>query len=414
VAVYFPGAWHQGSQEPFNAASRFVMTFVWLILTVLVSVIMVVSVIVLLLSHLSTARHFKRPNAQSLPNLAPSVSILKPVEGAGEETYKAFASFCQLVYPGKIEILVGTIRPDDAIKPIVDRLRKNFSEQDIRLVFTEPKGTNRKASIMEVLWREASGDYLFFSDADVVVSSDYLQRLVPLLAQPGVGCVTCLPRGIEARSLGGKLIALHYDFNYLPQWMLAVRTTGIKWAIGHTMAVHRNVLLHLGGFKAWLNHLADDYELGHRVSRMGLKVIVPPYLIDCFMPREDFWAAIRRLQRWKRTMRRARGVAFLGSSLTYPVFWGSLLITLCPFACWSWIAFVITLAIRGLLAIWLQSFVRLPDWKRIWWLLPLVDIIEGITFVGAYTGKTIYWAGRRYDLAADGTLASVAKKPGKH
>lgn len=385
------------------------MTIFCAVPTAIVSIITVVSMITLLLAHLATARHFRPSATPPMPDPAPKASILKPVEGAGEETYEAFASFCRLDYPGQVELLVGTIRHDDPIVAVVERLRENYPTHDIRLLFVQPRGTNRKASIMEVLWREAKGDCLFFSDADVVVSPDYLKRLMPLLTQPGVGCLTCLPRGIGAHTLGDKLIALHYDFNYLPQWMLAIHTTGIKWAIGHTMAVRKDVLQRLNGFKGWLDHLADDYELGYRIAQLGLKVMVPPYLIDCYMPREGIWAAFRRLQRWKRTMRRARGAAFLGSSLTYPVFWSSLLVLLQPVAWWSWATLGGILGIRLLLAKWLQSYVQLPAWKESWRLLPMVDLIEAITFVGAYTGNTIYWAGRRYTLAADGTLKNLTK-----
>lgn len=390
------------------------MMFLWSILSMLVVFIVAASLITLVLSHLAAVIHFKRSSTLSIPTPPPSVSILKPVEGAGDDTYEAFASFCKLAYPGKLELLIGTIRRNDDITLIVDRLRKNHPDRDIGIVFAELQGTNRKTSIMEALWREAKGDYLFFSDADVVVEKNYLQHLLPLLAQPGVGCLTCLPRGINARTLGAKLIALHYDFNYLLQWMLAKRTSGIKWAIGHTMAVPRNVLVRLGGFKAWLNHLADDYELGHRVAQLGLKVLVPPYLVDCYMPRESLAAAIGRLQRWKRTMRRAHGAAFIGSCLSYPVFWTFLLVLIQPMVWWSWTTLGGVLASRAFLAGRLQSFVRLPDWKRLRWLLPLVDIIEGFTFLGAYTGKTIYWADRRYRLLPDGTLIALAKNPTKH
>lgn len=386
----------------------------WSILSVVVAVIVVASSITLFLSHQAAVLHFKRSQAMSMPTPPPSVSILKPVEGTSEETYEAFASFCKLAYPGKLELLIGTIRRNDDITLIFDRLRKNHPDTDLRLVFAELQGTNRKTSIMEVLWREAKGDYLFFSDADVVVDKDYLQHLLPLLMQPGVGCITCLPRGIRARTLGGKLIALHYDFNYLLQWMLAKRTSGIRWAIGHTMAVPRDVLVRLGGFKAWLNHLADDYELGYRVAQLGLKVLVPPYLIDCFMPQENLRAAIGRLQRWKRTMRRAHGATFIGSCLSYPVFWAFVLVLMQPIAWWSWTTLGGVLVSRALLAAQLQSFVRMPDWNRASWLLPLVDIIEGLTFVGAYTGRTIYWADRRYRLLPDGTLIALAKHPTKH
>ena len=390
------------------------MTLGWSALALLVAVLLASSLVTLLLGHLAAWLHFRRSVSPSMPPPLPYVSILKPVEGATEETYQAFASFCRLEYDGKLEVLVGTIRPDDAITPIVDRLRKDYPNCNIRLVVAELQGTNRKTSIMEALWKEASGDYLFFSDADVVVHEDYLQKLLPLLVKPNVGCLTCLPRGVGAQTLGGKLIALHYDFNFLPQWMLAMRTTGIKWAIGHTMAVPREVLAGLGGFKEWLNYLADDYELGYRATRLGLRVLVPPYLVDCLMPRENLRAAVSRLQRWKRTMRRARGPAFIGSVLTYPVFWASLTVLLHPMAWWSWISLGSTVAIRYSLAAWLQSFVLLPDWKSSWWLLPFVDIIEGITFIGAYTGRTIYWAGRRYHLRSDGTLANSPDNPSEH
>jgi len=381
------------------------MTIAWTALTFLTAVLLAMSLIALALGHLSAHQHFSQPGFTSPPFSQPSVSLLKPAEGSSDETYEAFASFCRIDYPGNLELLVGTIDRDDPIIPVVERLRSAFPDREIRWVLADLKGANRKTSIMEALWREASGEYLFFSDADVVADTDYLNRLVPLLRQPDVGCVTCLPRAIRAQTLGARIIALHYDFSYLPQWMLAMRTTGIEWAIGHTMAVPRTVLVQLDGFTRFLDHLADDYELGHRTAALGLRILVPPYLIDCLMPKESVGEAFRRLQRWKRTMRRARGTGFLGIALTYPVFWALLLALLHPLSWWSWAALGGSAALRGLFATRLQSWVRLPDWRRSWWLLPWLDLLEGLTFLGAYTGKTVFWAGRRYRLLRDGTLA---------
>jgi ceramide glucosyltransferase len=356
---------------------------------------------------LATRRHFANKNLPSLPEPAPKVSILKPVEGAGPNTYEAFASFCRMDYPGEVEIIIGTIRPDDPVVAIVQRLQAEFPERNIRLVFAELQGTNRKTSIMEAMWPQATGQFLFFSDADVAAPQDYLRQLVPRLAQPEVGCLTCLPRGIAAHTVGGKLIALHYGFNYLPQWMLAQQTTGIHWAIGHTMAVPRAVLEKIGGFKNFLNHLADDYELGNRASRLGLRVIVPPLLLDCVVPAETFGEAFTRMQRWKRTIRRSRGAQFLGVIITYPVFWALIFAMLQPLAWWSWSVSGAVVLIRWLLAAGLQPIVKMPKWSRAWWLLPVADIVEGITFFGAYFGNTIFWAGRRYTLLRDGTLELI-------
>jgi ceramide glucosyltransferase len=383
------------------------MIQVWQAATALVGILVLAGLASVTLGLLATRRHFANKTLPTLPEPAPKITILKPVEGAGPNTYEAFASFCRLDYPGEVELLIGTIRHDDPVVAIVQRLQAEFPGHAIRLVLAELKGTNRKTSIMEAMWPKATGQFLFFSDADVDAPKNYLQQLVPRLAQPGVGCLTCLPRGIEAHTVGGKMIALHYGFNFLPQWMLAQQTTGIHWAIGHTMAVPRAVLEQIGGFNNFLDHLADDYELGHRVSQLGLRVIVPPLLLDCVMPAESFGESFTRMQRWKRTIRRSRGKQFLGVIITYPVFWALIFALLQPLAWWSWTALAVVVAIRWLLAAGLKLVVKMPDWSRAWWLLPIVDTVEGITFFGAYFGSTIVWAGRRYTLLRDGTLQLI-------
>jgi ceramide glucosyltransferase len=380
---------------------------IWQAATVFVGILVLMGLVSTVLGLLATRQHFKKKFPPGFPVPAPKISILKPVEGTGPNTYEAFASFCRVDYPGDVEIIIGTIRQDDPVVAMVERLRTTFPEREIELVFAGLQGTNRKTSIMEAMWRRATGQFLFFSDADVVAPKNYLLQLVPQFVQPEVGCLTCLPRGIAAHTIGGKMIALHYGFNYLPQWMLAQQTTGIHWAIGHTMAVPRPVLEKLGGFKNFLNHLADDYELGHRVSQLDLRVIVAPVLLDCVVPAESFGEAFIRMQRWKRTIRRSRGAQFTGVILTCPVFWALILALLQPLAWWSWSALTLVILVRWLLAAGLQTVVKMPDWPRAWWWLPVVDVMEGITFFGAYFGRTIFWAGRRYTLLRDGTLELI-------
>lgn len=380
------------------------MSVVWTTLTLLLVAAIAAGWVTLILGHLSAWHHFTREAPCPPAHPPPTVSILKPVEGVQPHSYEAFASFCRQDYPGRTELLIGTITEEDPVVPLVQKLQQAFPDRHIRLLFAPVRGANRKTSIMETLWQEASGEFLLFSDADVTVQPDYLRRVVHEFHAPDVGCVTCLPRGVQARSVSARWIALHYDFNYLPQWMLARWTTGITWAIGHTMAVRRSVLERMDGFLGFLDHLADDYELGHRTAALGLQVRVAPLLLDCVMPQETLGAAYRRLLRWKRTMRRARGAAFVGAGLTYPVFWSAVLALLNPLTAWAWAVLGSTVLLRLLLAALLQRQVRLPEWHRAWWWLPAVDLLEGLTFLGAYTGNTITWAGRRYRLQSDGTL----------
>jgi ceramide glucosyltransferase len=380
------------------------MTLAWSILMWVVAGLLAGGVVCLVLGHVSAVRHYRRRPERVLAAECPKVSILKPVEGGGPGLYEALESFCRQDYPGEVEIIVGTLSAADPVVSVVERLKLAHPGVDLRSVVAELRGTNRKTSIMECLWRSAGGELLLFSDADVRVERDYLRRLVPYFAGENVGCVTCLPRGMGGVTWGGRMVALHYGFNNLPQWMLARWTTGIEWAIGHTMAVRRGVLERLDGFTGFFDHLADDYELGHRVAGLGYRVEVPSMLLDCMMPREGVRAACRRLLRWKRTMRRARGAAFLGAGLTYPVFWALGLALLQPAAAWGWGVLAGVVLLRLLLAARLQRVLRLPDWRWSWWMLPFLDVVEGLTFVWAYFGNTVFWAGRRYRLTADGRL----------
>jgi len=86
------------------------------------------------------------------------------------------------------------------------------------------------------------------------------------------------------------------------------------------------------------------------------------------------------------------------------VFWALLLALLHPLQWWSWSALFLVTALRWLLAAGIQSAIKTPAWPRAWWLLPLVDIMEGLAFFGAYSGASVCWAGRQYTLRRDGTL----------
>lgn len=359
----------------------------------------------LVVSHLATLAHFAAPSEPPIPERAdqwPSVSILKPVRGADEHSYEALATFCRIDYPGRFEVLVGSMNPDDAITDIVRQLQGEYPEAPLRFVQTEPLGANRKTAKMHSLSAQATGDLLFFSDADVMVEPDYLVRLVPELTAPGVGCVTCLPRPVGVETSGAKLVALHYATVYLPQWMIAQRTTGIRFAIGMTMAVRREVLAGMGGFAPFADAMADDYELGSRTAAQGWRVVVPAYLLDTIIAAESLGAAYSRLLRWKRTIRHCRPRDFAGLIFTHPLPWSLLLAAVWPAA---WPVPLAVLALRSLLAWHLNArVVRCPEWRTMVWLLPVQDLVEWLTFLGAYLGNTIVWGGRRYRIRRNGTM----------
>jgi len=379
-----------------------------LLLTAVVGLLTVCGLASMLLGWRAAVRYWQTGKPGELPDPAPAVTIFKAVEGADADSYEAFESYLHLDYPGRVEYLIGTIREDDPVVPIVRRIQAENPAFDLRLVFGELVGANRKTSIMRTMVAQCTTDVWVFTDGDLRAEPDLLRWLVPATLDPAVGCVTCLPEGLPCRSVGGQMAALHYDFVYLPQWMMAQQTTGIEWAIGHTMTQRREVYQAYGGFDGFLDALADDYEFANRAVKLGYKAVVLPYLVETFMPDEGFAASVKRLRRWLRTIRGVRSKPFVGLIFTYPVAFGLLLALLNPMAGWAWGVCAAMLLLR-LGTAWHLDAVALQTgtMRRSWWLLPVVDLVNLYAFAMAFVNNTVLWAGRRYRMLPGGRMAPL-------
>src|SRR5215467_148407 len=132
-----------------------------------------------------SARAFLRSAAAAAHNSGtslPPVSIFKPLKG---------------------------IDPEDPAVASVEQLQREFPERAIRLVVC-PKilGPNVKVSNLEQMLAVSRFEHILVNDSDIRVEPDYLQRIVAPLTDRKVGMVTCLYRGIAARTLGSRLESL--------------------------------------------------------------------------------------------------------------------------------------------------------------------------------------------------------------
>ena len=101
-----------------------------------------------------------------------------------------------------------------------------------------------------------------------------------------IGLVTCLYRGIAGPTLGSRLeaIGISTDFS---AGVLAARQLegGIRFGLGSTLAFRRRDLEAMGGFEAFADYLADDFQVGKRIAERGLKVKLSDVVVETFLPR---------------------------------------------------------------------------------------------------------------------------------
>ena len=118
---------------------------------------------------------------------APPASIIKAVRGVDREAYENFASYCRLDYP-EYEILFAVADSSDPVVPVIEKLQRDFPNQQIRLLVGVPYiGTNKKVNSLCQLVQEAKYDLVVMSDSDVRVEPDYLRDVAAPFADTNVG-----------------------------------------------------------------------------------------------------------------------------------------------------------------------------------------------------------------------------------
>lgn len=330
----------------------------------------------------------------------PPVSILKPLKGTDPEIYESFRSHCLQDYP-EYEIIFGVSDPADPAVASVERLKREFPQRSIQLVICPNiLGPNVKVSNLEQMVQVARYEYLIVNDSDIRVDPDYLRRVIAPLADERVGMVTCLYRGVAAPTLGSRLEALGISTDFCAG-VLAARLLegGLSFGLGSTLAFRRRELNQTGGFRSIVDFLADDYELGHRIAGLGLKVVLSDVVVETHLPAYDLGDFLAHQMRWARGVRDSRLGGYIGLVLTFGLVWALLNLIFAGAALWSWIVLgcLLLLRISAALAVG-KSVLRDPQLPGQLWLLPLRDLIAVGVWIVSFWGHTVTWRGDRFEL----------------
>lgn len=328
----------------------------------------------------------------------PPVSILKPVRGRDAQFYSAIRSHAALDYP-EYEILFGLNDPQDPAREDIERLAAEFPKRTIRLLECPRNMPNGKVAALAELARVARHPVLVINDSDIEVEPDYLRRVIAPLEKPRIGLVTCLYRAIGT-SWPARWEALGISTDFAPG-VLVARAIGVaEFALGSTMALRAADLERIGGFASIGDYLADDYQLGLRITELGYRIHLARAVVNTRLS-DDTWGAVWRHQvRWSRTIRVSRPAGYFGWVITNASVWAAL-----AAAVGAWPVAVATLVIRLLAGIVTGRLV-LGDRNtvRLWFLIPFRDLWGFAVWLAGLAGSTVEWRGLKLQLNRDGRI----------
>lgn len=354
-----------------------------------------------------------RSKQQASGDFVPPVSLLKPLHGDEPGLEDRLEGFFRQDYPD-YEILFCARSLDDPGLQTARRVAEKFPH--IRASFQisgEPRYWNAKVASLERMAEAARHGIFVISDSDVQVTPSYLREVVAPFANPGVGMVTCLYRGLaQEQGIWSGLEAAGMSIEMTSGVLVANLLEGMKFALGPTMAVRSDCVDSMGGFGVLGRYCADDFVLGSKVSSHGQQVVLSSHVIDHVVLNAGFLESAKHQVRWMKSTRFSRPKGHLGTGLTFGVPFGLL-------ACVASIALhrpafgicllIWSIATRIMLALVIgRRVLRVQKLADLAILYPLRDLMGFVYWLFSYAGATILWRGEIFEMLPGGMMRPTA------
>src|SRR5271155_2136516 len=219
----------------------------------------------------------KRENPRN-DDFTPPVSCLKPIKGLDIEAYENYASFCRQDYPD-YEI-VFCVDPDDPALPVIEKLIRDFPEQQIRVLLGSGRvAVNDKVARLTRLTTEAKYDIFIITDGDVRVRPDYLRAVVSPFRNPKLGAATCLYRATEERTFLESLQSISMASDFFAAILVAWNLDGVKYTLAQSILTTRTAIQSFGGYPYLEDRPVDDMQVGRLASEHGFETKLLPYVV---------------------------------------------------------------------------------------------------------------------------------------
>jgi glycosyltransferase involved in cell wall biosynthesis len=216
---------------------------------------------------ISTAEWDRRPSD------SPSVSIIVPARNEEDDIELSLTRLLALDYDN-YEVIAVNDRSNDRTGEIMETVAGRASAHDrLRLIHHRdlPAGWMGKPHAMWTAANAVTGDWLLFTDADVLFKPDSLRRALAYAEAERADHVVLFPEMIMKRPGEFMMIAFFqtmFVFGHRP-WKVADPKTKDHMGVGAFNLIRRSTYEAVGTYAALRMEVLDDMKLGKVVKNAG-------------------------------------------------------------------------------------------------------------------------------------------------
>lgn len=206
----------------------------------------------------------------------PRVSVVVPARDEGNKIEAGLKSLLASDYPN-FEVIAIDDRSRDETGAIMDRLAREGeapdSQSPLRVVHISelPDGWLGKNHALQVGATQATGDWLLFSDGDVVHAPQTLRRAMRFMVSGGIDHLAMFPE-FEAEGLFETAFVTGFGVIFAAgtqPYLIPTRLPRAYCGVGAYNLVRRSALERAGGFEPIKLDILDDVKLGKLLKRTG-------------------------------------------------------------------------------------------------------------------------------------------------
>ena len=240
----------------------------WVTLAILIIHLLIAVELIYRARHLISLRRIAPLMLQQLPAL----SVIVAARNEEKQIEAALVSLLQLDYPD-IEVIVVNDRSTDRTGDILARMTENQPRLQVLNIDILPQGWLGKN---HALWQGsqiATGKLLLFTDADIVMDPQTLQKAVSLLEQQQIDHLAVSP-GLKMPGMLLTLLAACFGFFfglYTRPWKVADPRNRCHIGVGAFNLVRASVYRQIDGHRRIRLRPDDDLKLGKIIKDAGFR-----------------------------------------------------------------------------------------------------------------------------------------------